>query len=111
MNIMQFEVANMPAGKVNWYLPRSWLKDHNSDINWETGSLKWRSEYCKANCLRKERRLEFIIEKELLAKDSDNIFVLGMAVYTDEHGEDIKIKILPEYRDYADIFSEEKIKA
>ena len=35
MNKMRFEVAEMPAGKVNGYLPMSWLKDHNPDINWE----------------------------------------------------------------------------
>jgi len=34
-----------------------------------------------------------------------------MALYTDEDGEDIKIRILPKYRDYADIFSQEKINA
>jgi len=34
---------------------------------------------------------------------------MGMALYTDEDGQDIKVKILPEYRDYADIFSQEKI--
>jgi len=100
-----------PLHKVNGYLPMSWLKDHNPDINWEKGSLKWRSEYCKAHCLRKERHLEFITEEELLAKDPDNIFVMVIALYTDEDGEDIKIKILPEYRDYTDIFSQEKINA
>jgi len=94
---------------VNGYLPMLWLNDHNSDINWGKGSLIWRSEYCKAHCLRQERRLEFITEVELLAKDPDNIFVMGMALYTDEDGEDIKIKILPEYRHYAEIFSQEKI--
>jgi len=31
---------------------------------------------------------------------------MGMALYTDEDGADIKIKILPEYRDYEAIFSE-----
>jgi len=111
VNKTRFEVADMPAGKVDGYLPMSWLKDHNPEINWEKGSLKWRSEYCKAHCLRKERRLEFITEEELLAEDPDNIFVMGMALYTDEDGEDIKIKILPEYRDYADIFSQEKMNA
>jgi len=108
MNKKRFEVADMPAGKVNGHLPMSWLKDHNPDINWEKGSLKWWLEYCKAHCLRKERRLEFITEEELLAEDPENIFVMGMALYTDEDGEDIKIKILPEYRDYADILSQEK---
>jgi len=111
MNKIRFEVVDMPAGKVNDYLPMSWLKDHNPDINWGKGSLKWRSEYCKAHCLRKERCLEFITEEELLAEDPDTIFVMGMALYTDEDGEEIKIKILPEYRDYADIFSQEKINA
>jgi len=53
--------------------------------------------------------LEFITKEELLAEDQDNIFVLGMALYTDEDSKDIKIKILPEYRDYADIFIHEKI--
>jgi len=46
-----------------------------------------------------------------LAEDPDNIFVMGMAPYTNEDGKDIKIKILTEYRDYADIFSQEKINA
>jgi len=101
----------MATGKVNGYLPMSWFKDHNPDINWELGSPKWRSEYCKAHCLRKERHLQFITEEELFADDPDNIFVMGMALYTDKGGEDIKIKILPEYRDYADIFSQEKISA
>jgi len=36
---------------------------------------------------------------------------MGMALYTDEDGEDIKIKILPQYRDYAHIFCQEKINA
>jgi len=73
--------------------------------------LKWRSDYCKAHCLRKERRIEFITEEELLAEDPDNIFVRGMALYTDEDGDDIKLIILPEHQDYADIFSLERINA
>ena len=105
MNKMRFEVADMPAGKVNGYLPISWLKDHNPDVNWEKRSLKGRSDYCKGHCLRKERCLEFITEEELLAEDPDNIFVMGMAHYTDEDGDDIKLKILPEYQDYADRIS------
>jgi len=108
---VRFEVPDMPAGKVNGYLPMLLLKDHNPDINWETSSLKWRSDYCKAHCLRKERHIEFITEEELLAEDPDNIFVMGMALYTDEDGDDIKVKILPEYQDYADIFRQERINA
>jgi len=85
------------------------LKDHNTDINWDKGSVKWCSEYCKAGCLRKERRLEFITEEGLLAEDPDNIFVIEMALYTDEDGDDIKVKALAEYQDYADICSQASI--
>jgi len=111
INKMLFELPDMPAGKVNGYLPMSWLKAHNPDINREKGCLKWQSEYCKAYCLRQERRLEFITEEELLAEDLDNIFVMGIALYTDKDRQDFKIKILPEDRHYADIFSQAKINA
>jgi len=73
--------------------------------------LKCRSDSCKAHSLRKEKDVEFIIEEELLAEDSDNIFVIGIALYMDEDGDDIKLKILPEYQDYGDIFSQERINA
>jgi len=86
MNRMRFEVLDMLAGKVNDFLPISLLKDHNPDINWERGTLKWRSDYCKAYCLRKEKRLECITGEELFAEDQDNIFVMGMALNTIEDG-------------------------
>jgi len=50
-------------------------------------------------------------EEELLAEDRDKIIVLAMALYPDQDAEDMKIKILPEYRDYADIFIQDKINA
>jgi len=50
-NKIRFELADMPSGHVEGYLPMAWLKDHNPDINWERGSLKWRSDYCKTHCL------------------------------------------------------------
>jgi len=111
MNKIRFDVTDMPAGKVNGYLPMSWLKNHHPDINWEKSILKSRCDYCKAHCLRKEWRSEFTTEEELLAEDPDNIYVMGMALYTDEDRDDIKVKILPEYQDYADIFSQERINA
>jgi len=36
---------------------------------------------------------------------------MDMTLYTDEDGKNIKIKIVPEYRDYVHIFSQEKINA
>ena len=71
----------------------------------------WRSDYCKACCLRKDRRLEFITKEELLAEDRYNIFVIGIALFTDEHRDNIKVKILPQYQDFADIFSWEEVNA
>jgi len=50
-NKMRFELTNMPSGHLDRYLPMAWLKDHNPDINWEKGSLRWRSDYCKTHCL------------------------------------------------------------
>ena len=34
-----------------------------------------------------------------------------MALYTDEDADDMKVKILPQYQDYADICSQERINA
>jgi hypothetical protein len=76
----------------------AWLKDHNPDINWERGSLKWRSDYCKTHCLKSKCRLEFITSQELLAEDPNNIFVCGIRLWTGEDGEDISLKLLLEYR-------------
>jgi len=44
-----------------------------------------------------------------MAEDPDNIFVMGITLYTDNEGENIKIKILRKYSDYADIFWQEKM--
>ena len=32
-NKMRFELADMPLGHLDGYLPMAWLKDHNPDIN------------------------------------------------------------------------------
>ena len=37
------------------------------------------------------------------------MFVCGMRLWTGEDGEDISLKLLAEYQDYADKFCEEKI--
>jgi len=77
-NKMRFELADMLPGHQDGYLPMAWLKDHNPDINWERGSLEWRSDYCKTHCLRSKSRIESITCEELLAEDPNNMFVCGM---------------------------------
>ena len=54
-------------------------------------------------------RLVFITSEELLAKDPNEIYLLEMCRYTDEDGGGINPSLLPEYKDYADIFSSEMV--
>ena len=42
---MVWEVG-MIKSQIDGYLPISWLQKHNPSINWETGTLKWRSAHC-----------------------------------------------------------------
>ena len=57
------------------------------------------------------RRLGFTTSEELLAEDPNEIYLLGICRYTDEDGADIKLSLLPEYKDYRDIFSSEMAKS
>ena len=111
INEMRFELADMPDTKVDGYLPMSWLKDHNPDSNWEKGSLRWHSYYCTTHCLMVKRRLVLIIREELLAEDAENIYLLRICQHTDEYCGNIKLSLLPKYRDNADIFSSEMARA
>ena len=36
---------------IDGYLPISWLQLHNPDVQWDTGKMTWRSDYCKKHCL------------------------------------------------------------
>ena len=90
---MRFELADMPETKVDGYLTMFWLEDHNADINWEKGSLKWRSNYCKAHCQMARKRLVFKTSEELLVEDPNEIYLLGMCRYTDKDQGDIKLTL------------------
>ncbi len=46
---------------IDGYLPVSWLSKHNPDIDWDQGTLRWRSQYCKERCLPRQR--EIVIEE------------------------------------------------
>ena len=47
----------------------------------------------------------------MLREPKEQRHVFGMAVFHDEDGEDISLCLIDHYKDYADIFSEEKIHA
>jgi hypothetical protein len=47
---ISWEIGKLEKG-ISGYLPVAWLTKHNPEIDWETGVLKWRSQYCKHHCL------------------------------------------------------------
>ncbi|WP_272524698.1 hypothetical protein [Providencia sp. PROV201] len=50
-------------------------------------------------------------DEELLAEDPENVYFLGTVQFSDEKGEDISLQLLPEYKDFGDVFSQERIDA
>ena len=93
------------------YLPMSWLLEHNPDIDWSLGKIKWRSDHCKKHCLPSSIKIEYMIEEQKFHEPKEQIHVFGMAGFYDEDGKDISLYLIDYYKDYADIFSEEKIYA
>ena len=93
------------------YLPMSWLVEHNPDIDWTNWKIKWRSENCRKHCLPSKIKIEWMTEEEMLREPKEQRHVFGMAVFHDEDGEDISLRLIDHYKDYADIVSEEKIHA
>jgi hypothetical protein len=109
---IKFEVLNVPCGKKDIYvgfLPMSCLAQHNPDIDWAKGFMKWRSNYCKEHCLPKTIQIELINEEQLLRENLEDIHLFGMAVYHDEDGRDISTRLIDHYKDCAEVFSQEKI--
>ena len=99
-----------PFGLVG-YLPMSWLVQHNPDIDWTLGKIKWRSEYCQKHCLPSKIKIEWMTEEEMLREPKEQRHACGMAVFHDEDGEDISSHLIDHYKDYTDICSEDKIHA
>jgi hypothetical protein len=47
---VSWQIGKLKRG-ISGYLPVEWLTKHNPEINWQTGVLRWRSQYCKNHCL------------------------------------------------------------
>ena len=91
---MKFEALGIPSDDPNrhvGYLPMSWLTEHNPDIDWSMGTIKWRSTYCRKHCLPEKVKIEWMTEEQMLRELKDQIHVFGLAIYHDEDGEDISI--------------------
>ena len=55
--------------------------------------------------------MQFITKEELLAEDTRSVYLLGITEFTDEDRKDIACKLLPEYKDYGYVFSQERIES
>jgi hypothetical protein len=44
----------------------------------------------------------------MLAEDHSDVYQIGTAVWHDEDGGDVALRLMPEYREWADVFSTEK---
>ena len=47
---LTWEISRLEDG-IDRYHPISWLQLHNPDVQWNTGKMTWRSDYCKKHCL------------------------------------------------------------
>jgi hypothetical protein len=104
---LQWELATLEEGMVD-YLPVSWARNHNPDINWELNTMSWRSEYCKQNCLPAVAKIELISPYQMLEKE-EAVYQLIASVWHDEDGGNIAEKMYHLYREWPDVFSQEKI--
>ena len=60
------------------------------------------------HCIPTEVEIEAIEDWEMLAEDPTEVYQVGTAVWDDDSGEDVSLRLMPEYREWADVFSIEK---
>jgi hypothetical protein len=129
---ISWEIGQLEKG-ISGYLPIEWLTKHNPEIDWETGILRWRSDFCKSHCLPLSMReavrnfvkllreakvweTEAEAEAEVDAEAEPGGKVAGTRKATeadvewhDEEGGNIADRIPEIYREWASVFSEEEI--
>jgi hypothetical protein len=104
---IRWELGPLEKG-IYRYLPVSWIQKHNPDINWHTHHIQWRSDYCKKHCIPTAVEVEAIQDWEMLAEDHSEVHQIGTAVWHDEDSGDVALRLMPEYREWADVFSTAK---
>jgi hypothetical protein len=124
---VSWEIGKLEKG-ISGYLPVEWLTKHNPEIDWETGVLKWRSQYCKSHCLPVSMRdavrnfVRMLRESKVWetngnsdkVEPSGKVGPSGKAAasavkWHDEDGGDIAERLPERYRKWASVFSEEEI--
>ena len=110
---LAWEVGPLEEG-IDGYLPVGWFIQHNPDIDWERNTVRWRSQYCKQHCLpvglkRLTKQFARMVEegKDYLTPEEKSARIA--AIWHDESGGDMAEKLPDQYREWADVFSEEKI--
>jgi hypothetical protein len=81
------------------YLPISWARKYNPDINWELKTMSWRSDYYNQNCLPTVTKIELISPYQMM-EEEETVHQLVASVWHDEDGGDIAEKIYQLYREW-----------
>ena len=110
---LTWEISRLEDG-IDGYLPISWLPLHNPDVQWNTGKMTWRSDYCKKHCLPLTVRdaakgfIQIIHESKEWISSYCRAAAAGQVWYNKEGG-DVADDQPKYYREWASVFSEEEI--
>lgn len=93
---LSWEIGKLEDG-IDGYLPIAWLETHNPDIQWDTGKLEWRSEYCHKHCLpvSMQKAVKQFVQ---LVQEGKPWHVDGAAVWHNEQGENVALQLPECYR-------------
>ena len=110
---LTWEISRLEDG-IDGYLPISWLQLHNPDVQWDTGKMTWRSDYCKKHCLPMTVRdaAKGFIQMIHESKEWISSYCRAAAasqVWHNEEGGDVADDLAEYYREWASVFSEEEI--
>ena len=91
---MVWEVG-MIESQIDGYLPVSWLQKYNPSINWETGTLKWRSAHCQIKCIRRHILAALITEVQM-EKELEQEILIATVIWPHELQDEPEESSIPE---------------
>ncbi len=110
---LSWEISTLEEG-IDGYLPISWLQQHNPDVQWDTGKMTWRSEYCRKHCLPMSVKdaakgfIQMIQEGKEWMSSYCRAAAAGK-VWHNAEGGDVADDLPEQYRQWASVFSEEEV--
>jgi hypothetical protein len=105
---MVWEVG-MIESQIDGYLPISWLQKHNPDINWETGTLKWRSAHCRMKCIRRHISAALITDVQMEKELEQEILMVAVIWPLESQDEADEDGIPQVYQQWAHLTSKQRI--